>query len=83
MKSTIVKRSVVVTGHKSSVSIEEHFWAAMKEIALSRQQTLSELVSQIDASRDHNNLSSAIRLFVLDYYQSLQPANGAGSKSNR
>lgn len=73
MKSPVVKRSVVLNGHKSSVSVEEQFWTAAKEIAQSRDQTLSQLVSEIDASRAHGNLSSALRLFVLVYYQERQP----------
>jgi|SRR5262245_15204268 predicted DNA-binding ribbon-helix-helix protein len=66
MKSLVVKRSVVIAGHKTSVSLEDAFWSALKEIAEQRQTTLSELVGSIDAARRHGNLSSAIRLFVLD-----------------
>jgi predicted DNA-binding ribbon-helix-helix protein len=69
MKSTIVKRSIVIAGHKTSLSLEDAFWKGLKEIALSRRSTLSDLVGAIDAERQHGNLSSAIRLFVLDYYQ--------------
>jgi predicted DNA-binding ribbon-helix-helix protein len=72
MKSPVEKRSVVVGGHKTSVSLESPFWNAMKEIAASRDATLSELVGGIDASRSQGNLSSAIRLFVLDYFRSRQ-----------
>jgi predicted DNA-binding ribbon-helix-helix protein len=70
MKSPVEKRSVVVGGHKTSVSLEAAFWTGMKEIAAIRHATLSELVGEIDAGRNQGNLSSAIRLFVLDYYQS-------------
>ncbi len=69
MKSPIVKRSTVVGGHKTSVSLEEPFWDSMKEISRGRGKTLSELVSEIDSNRQQNNLSSAIRLFVLDHYR--------------
>ena len=69
MKSTVVKRSVVVGGHKTSVSLEDAFWSAFKEIANDRHMTLSELAAVIDASRPHGNLSSAIRLFVLEFYR--------------
>ena len=68
MKSQIVKRSIVIAGHKTSVSLEDAFWKALKEIAAGRNMTLSELVGAIDAERRHGNLSSAVRLFVLDYY---------------
>ena len=69
MKSSVVKRSVVVSGHKTSVSLEETFWKALKEIAAGRDVALSELVASIDAERHHANLSSAIRLYVLDFYR--------------
>jgi predicted DNA-binding ribbon-helix-helix protein len=69
MKSPVLKRSIVVAGHKTSVSLEEAFWKGLKDIALSRRMTLSDLVGVIDAERQHGNLSSAIRLFVLEHYQ--------------
>jgi predicted DNA-binding ribbon-helix-helix protein len=70
VKSQVVKRSVVVGGHKTSVSLEEAFWNGMKTIAAERGRTLSELVGEIDAERKQGNLSSAIRLFVLGHYKS-------------
>ena len=70
MKSPVVKRSVVVGGHKTSVSLEEAFWSSMKEISGQRGMTLSEMVGEIDTNRQQGNLSSAIRLFVLDYFKS-------------
>jgi predicted DNA-binding ribbon-helix-helix protein len=70
MKSPVVKRSIVIAGHKTSVSLEDAFWKALKEIAGGRHMTLSELVAAIDSERQHGNLSSAIRLFVLDFYRS-------------
>ncbi len=63
MKSPVVKRSIVVAGHKTSVSLEEAFWNGMKEISGLRDMTLSELVGEIDSNRQQGNLSSAIRLF--------------------
>jgi predicted DNA-binding ribbon-helix-helix protein len=62
MKSPVVKRSIVVAGHKTSVSLEEAFWNGMKEISGLRDMTLSELVGEIDSNRQQGNLSSAIRL---------------------
>lgn len=70
MKSPVVKRSIVIAGHKTSVSLEDAFWDALKEIAARRKATLSDLVASIDSSRTQGNLSSAIRLFVLDYFRS-------------
>ena len=69
MKSPVVKRSIVIAGHKTSVSLEDAFWKSLKEIAGGRDVTLSDLVAAIDSERRHGNLSSAIRLFVLDYYR--------------
>jgi predicted DNA-binding ribbon-helix-helix protein len=69
MKSSVVKRSIVIAGHKTSVSLEDAFWKGLKEIAGGRDMTLSDLVAAIDSDRRHGNLSSAIRLYVLDHYR--------------
>ena len=69
MKSPVVKRSIVIAGHKTSVSLEDAFWKGLKEIAGARNMTLSDLVATIDGGRHHGNLSSAIRLFVLEHYR--------------
>jgi predicted DNA-binding ribbon-helix-helix protein len=74
MKSPVVKRSIVIAGHKTSVSLEDAFWKGLKEIAGGRDVTLSDLVAAIDSERQHGNLSSAIRLFVLDFYRN-QPSD--------
>ncbi len=71
MKSLVTKRSIVIGGHKTSVSLEEPFWKGLKEIAANRDLTLSEMVGSIDAGRPAGNLSSAIRLFVLDHYRTM------------
>ena len=63
------KRSIVVSGRKTSVSLEDQFWNSLKEIARERNMTLGELIGAIDADRQHANLSSAIRLFVLGVYR--------------
>ena len=69
MKSLILKRSVVLRGHKTSISVEDAFWSSVKEIAASGQMSVSELISAIDSERHHGNLSSSIRLFVLNFYR--------------
>jgi predicted DNA-binding ribbon-helix-helix protein len=69
MKSLVIKRSIVVSGHKTSVSLEDAFWNALKEIAKARNVTVSELVDTINSEREHENLSSTIRLFVLGAYR--------------
>ena len=74
MKSAVVKRSIVLAGHKTSVSLEDAFWNGLKEIAGRRLMTLSTLVDSIDAQRQHGNLSSALRLFVLEFYRNQIPA---------
>jgi predicted DNA-binding ribbon-helix-helix protein len=79
MKSPVVKRSIVIAGHKTSVSLEDAFWRGLKDIASGRDRTLSEMVSAIDSERNHGNLSSAIRLFVLDHYRNMIAAAGARS----
>jgi predicted DNA-binding ribbon-helix-helix protein len=73
MRSPVAKRSIIVGGHKTSVSLEEAFWSGMKEIAGARSITLSDLVSEIDRTRHHGNLSSAIRLTVLAHYREQMP----------
>jgi predicted DNA-binding ribbon-helix-helix protein len=73
MQSPVVKRSVVLAGHKTSVSLEDAFWEGLKEIAGRRLMTLSSLVDSIDGQRQQGNLSSALRLFVLEFYRSQIP----------
>jgi predicted DNA-binding ribbon-helix-helix protein len=77
MKSPVVKRSIVIAGHKTSVSLEDAFWRGLKEIAAGRDTTLSELVASIDGGRDGGNLSSAIRLYVLEHYRAAARASAA------
>jgi predicted DNA-binding ribbon-helix-helix protein len=69
MKTSVAKRSLVIAGRKTSVSLEDAFWKTLKEIANARNLTLSELVATIDSERQRGNLSSAVRLFVLDFYR--------------
>jgi|SRR5262245_52252246 len=69
MKSLVAKRSIVIDGHKTSVSLEDAFWRDLKNIAHTQQASLGELVARIDQTRDRGNLSSAIRLFVLEHFQ--------------
>ncbi len=81
MKSPVVKRSIVIAGHKTSVSLEDAFWQALKEIAGSRDMNLSDVVASIDTDRRHGNLSSAIRLFVLDHFRT-QTVEAAAMREN-
>ena len=63
------KRSITISGHQTSVTLEEEFWAALKSIAAARGQSLNQIVAEIDQARSRDNkgynLSSAIRVFVL------------------
>jgi predicted DNA-binding ribbon-helix-helix protein len=78
MKSQVIKRSIVIAGHKTSVSLEEPFWLGLKEIAQRQHVTLSNMVGDIDTRRRQGNLSSAIRLFVLDSVRT--PVSGFTTK---
>jgi predicted DNA-binding ribbon-helix-helix protein len=85
MNSQVIKRSIVIAGHKTSVSLEDAFWQALKDIAAARRISLTELIGSIDGARGGGNLSSAIRLFVLDHYRGRIPsrlvAEGARAKT--
>jgi predicted DNA-binding ribbon-helix-helix protein len=66
MSTGVTKRSVMIAGHRTSVSLEDSFWAVLREIADARGQSVQALVGTIDAGRGGQNLSSAIRVFVLE-----------------
>jgi len=74
MKSKTLKRSVTVHGHKSSVSLEDAFWVGLREIARAQGCSVSNLIAKIDKGRQVGNLSSAIRIFVLEHFRA--KANG-------
>jgi predicted DNA-binding ribbon-helix-helix protein len=69
MKSAVIKRSARVDGRKTSVSLEDEFWDALKKIAATRNVGIQKLISMINRQRQNNNLSSAIRVYVLSYYR--------------
>lgn len=69
MKSSVVMRPVRIAGHKTSVSLEDAFWTALLAIAAAGSITVSDLVGSIDVGRRDANLSSAIRVFILNFYQ--------------
>jgi predicted DNA-binding ribbon-helix-helix protein len=68
MTSPVPKRSIAICGHKTSITLEDDFWNGLKEIAAEREVPLSGLVAALDGERQ-GNLSSAIRLFVLNFYR--------------
>lgn len=76
-KSLILKRSIVIDGHKTSMSLEDPFWKWLKAIAGRHDQTLSTAVAMIKANNKNTNLSSAIRLYVLNYAAGPAPTQEA------
>jgi predicted DNA-binding ribbon-helix-helix protein len=78
MQTEILKRSIVIAHRKTSVSLEDQFWNALKEIADARHQTISGMVTTIKMAHKQKNLSSAIRQFVLAYYRD-RPMFGAAA----
>ena len=84
MNSTLRKRSIVIGDRRTSVSLEEAFWKAFKTIATNRGTTLSELATEIHSGRGPGNLSSRIRLYVLNFYRDrLSEAGGARVASDK
>jgi predicted DNA-binding ribbon-helix-helix protein len=75
MKTTVRKHSILLGGHKTSVSLEDAFWHALKKLARENRVTTSGMAAQIDGTRESHNLSSAIRLFVLQHYRSKDPSS--------
>ena len=68
MKSAVIKRSVLVSGHKTSVSLEDIFWQALKELAVKKNIALCDMVDEIDKARTSANLSSALRQHVMEHF---------------
>jgi predicted DNA-binding ribbon-helix-helix protein len=71
----VKRRSIVIGSRKTSVSLEDIFWASLREIASERATTMSELVGMLDAGRGAGNLSSSIRVFVLGHYRNTVAGN--------
>jgi predicted DNA-binding ribbon-helix-helix protein len=72
LDAAIKKRSVVLAGHRTSISLEAEFWTALRVVAALRHLSVNALVAAVDAARSPaspGNLSSALRLFVLDCYR--------------
>jgi predicted DNA-binding ribbon-helix-helix protein len=77
-QSGVVKHSMVIAGHRTSVSLEPAFWLALKDLAARRSQSIAAVVAAIDSGRGPSNLSSAIRVFVLE--QVSQGQRGSADK---
>jgi predicted DNA-binding ribbon-helix-helix protein len=78
----VIKRSVIRNGHKSSISLEDQFWDALREIAERKDIAISTLVAAIDHNRTTSNLSSAIRVYVLAHFR-YRDNSGDQGRSNR
>jgi predicted DNA-binding ribbon-helix-helix protein len=79
----MVKHSISIAGHKTSVSLEDAFWKELTEIAAERHVKVSELAHTISTERENSNLSSAIRLFVLEFYRKQISAHQEKKTGNR
>ena len=77
MSNGLNKRSVTISGHRTSVSLEAPFWDALREIAEQDGISLNALITKIDAERSISNLSSALRIFVLEWFRSRQAPSEA------
>lgn len=69
----VVKHSIVIAGHRTSISLEDAFWRALKEMAAADGVSLAALVARVDAGRGAANLSSALRVFVLERALAARP----------
>jgi predicted DNA-binding ribbon-helix-helix protein len=69
MKTVVIKRTIMLDGRKTSVSLEDAFWTALKEIAHFQRVSVSKLIAAIAAKRKQSNLSSEIRIFVLEHFK--------------
>ena len=78
-----MKRLIGIAGHKMSLSREAAFWHSLKDIAAHEGMPVSQLVNRIDTEREHANLSSSIRLFVLEHYRRLADEAAPGGKRKR
>ena len=81
--SAIFKRSLVIENSKTSVSLEQQFWEALGEIADSQNLSRSQLVTRIIQNEEPENLSSAIRVFVLKHFQERRGPEGVDTELKR
>ena len=70
VEAAVAKRSLTVAGHRTSVSLEDAFWRGLGEVAAARDLAVAALVAEVDRDRGTANLSSALRVHVLDFYRS-------------
>ena len=82
-RSSVRKRSISIGGHRTSISLEDEFWQGLREIARIRVLPLSNFLADIDGQRVHTNLSSVIRVLVLEHYRRLAEEAAPGGKRQR
>ena len=70
----IAKHSLLIAGHRTSISLEDAFWSALRRLAAERGQSVAALVAAIDAGRGNANLSSTIRVYLLEAHMAPAPA---------
>ena len=75
-KSLVIKRSIAIDRHRTSVSLEDDFWNALRDIAHGRGETVPHLITSIDTNRQFDNLSSLLRVFVLQHYMDKSARRG-------
>jgi predicted DNA-binding ribbon-helix-helix protein len=78
--SLVKKRTIVIGEHKTSVSMEEAFWRSLKEIAAHEGVPITRIVSRIHVERQNANVSSAIRIYVLEHYRRLVDERRSGNR---
>ena len=83
MKFAVIKRSITIDGHKTSISLEDEFWYGLLEIAALKKITVPALVKRIGQTNKTDNLSSAIRLFVFSYFASKKKRRPVRRKRRR
>jgi predicted DNA-binding ribbon-helix-helix protein len=83
MGSAVKKRSIRISGRKTSISLEDTFWACLRLIAGERATTVSELIGVVDAELNDGNLSSAIRVFVLNHYSNNVASTARSSPNDK
>ena len=67
------KRSMTIAGHRTSIALEPEFWNALAEICRQQHKSMPQLICAIDSTRRDRNLSSALRVYVLQHYRNMQP----------
>jgi predicted DNA-binding ribbon-helix-helix protein len=78
MNSTVKKRPIVIGRRQTSISLEDDFWTSLQQIPHGRQVTRPDLIASLDAARGNSNLSSTIRVFILDHYRAMAGQSDVG-----